>query len=64
MSEQWGYWPFSNCHARAVDKWNIYSCDLKRNHKGDHMAERGMYWITWSTLTSACSGPVEGGADE
>jgi hypothetical protein len=42
------------CFAVTIDEYGACRCDLERNHKGDHLTERGMYNVSWSaknTLT-------------
>ena len=44
-------WPWQQCFARAVAKDGRFKCELKRNHPGNHAAERGMHWIAWGKAT-------------
>jgi hypothetical protein len=44
-------WPWKRCRAyKEPNKTGYWGrCDLEREHEGDHLLERGMDMLTWST---------------
>lgn len=37
-----------SCTSRFARREYRGRCELRRNHRGDHAAERGMEWVRWS----------------
>jgi len=38
----------NRCQAVTIYEDKKCRCDLSKNHKGDHAASQGIYYITWS----------------
>lgn len=43
------------CPAVAVEWSERYHCDLRVNHAGEHLTDRGMYDVGWTDRTHTVS---------